>query len=164
MKPTRLAVVIATALSAPLACSDPTYQDCHNIPSGGCPGGDATNCEDPTCVEIYSCEANGSWTPVVRCPPHEAGVDAGRGVDGSGVDATVIREASLRDVDFKLPEGAAGGPDCIELESPDCPLELALACSMSCCGCQDLWVCEDGSWNIWGACSEAGVPEPVSSP
>jgi hypothetical protein len=142
------------------SCSDQVDIDCRNIPTGGCRGSDSTNCEDPTCREIYACQANGSWTPVVACPARpDSGMDAGAPHDASS-DARETLEVSVRDVRIDVPPGAGGGEGCIDLEMPDCPLEVALACS-DCCGCEDLWVCSDGGWEQWGECSEAGVPTPI---
>jgi hypothetical protein len=162
----------ATLLVSLLACSDPTFTACKNIPSGGCPGAGGTlNCEDPTCFGIYSCQQDGTWSFVAKCPAHEGGLDAESSGDGS-LDAMNQAEqhAELRDANIDVPPGAAGGAGCmpplgVELESPDCPLEQALACAASsCCGCQDLYVCADGGWNLWGECADGGALVTAPSP
>jgi hypothetical protein len=154
------AVATALASLALLACSDPTFQQCPEIPAGGCPGVDMTNCEDPTCSEIYQCQQSGVWRAVGSCPVREAGVDAGKTRDATfDADGMSIPEASsFRDVDFVVPPGASGGAGCTDLESPDCPLEQAILCAPTqCCGCQELYVCANGGWNAWGVCEDGGA-------
>ncbi len=149
--------VVVVAYGVVSACSDPTIDDyCMDIPKGGCPGEDGTNCEDTTCAAIYSHSSSCVWTFVQSCPnykpPHDAGPpDGSRDAAPDGQ----LRDAHLRDAGFVLPPGAAGGPGCLDLESPDCPLDLALQCD-DCCGCQDLYVCVDGGWNEWGECGDGG--------
>jgi len=29
--------------------------------------------------------------------------------------------------------------------------------SPDCCGCVDLWVCDNGGWNIWAECVDGGI-------
>ena len=147
------------ALGVAAACSSPllvTY--CTNIPAGGCPGADGTNCVDPTCAAIYERQSDCSWTFVQDCPGYVAPADAAvaHGDGSSSADGG----PTITDAAFPLPEGAAGGPGCTELETPDCPLALAAGCGASCCGCQNLFVCSDGGWNAWGVCGDAG-PSPT---
>lgn len=164
----RVFAFVASAVIV-VACSDPTYSDCLNIPTGGCPGGDTSNC-GPTCTSIYSCQANGSWSFVARCPVPEGGLDAATA--DATLDAPSVPEASpMRDVSTDVPP-ADWGPTCgsgsnmaADLESPDCPLSQAALCApSSCCGCEDIWVCLDGGWNVWGECTDGGALMPASSP
>jgi hypothetical protein len=123
---------------------------CYDIPDGGCPVQGGVECEDPTCAAAYNCEPDGGWSLAYACPAHDGGVD------DVGSEATV----SDAGYDIDAPPGAFGGPGCEDLEPPDCPLGLVLVCN-SCCGCEDLYVCDDGGWDPWGECTDAG---PVSSP
>jgi hypothetical protein len=122
---------------------------CRDIPAGGCPLGHGDPCVDPTCATAYLCDdTSGAWIKDHECPPHpDAGHDA-------GVDANDA--ATAGDVDIDVP-GANGGPGCADLEPPDCPLGLVVACGTGCCGCEDLFVCQNGGWNAWGYCSDGGV-------
>lgn len=146
-----LSVVLSCAIAAVsfAACGDePTAQRCTEIPAGGCPLSRGLACADPACEAAYACRAGNVWELVERCPPRvEAGApdaaDAGRSWDAA-VDA---------------PEGANGGPGCGVLQAPDCALGFVLSCG-SCCGCEDLFVCARGAWELWGACGAAG---PVPS-
>jgi hypothetical protein len=146
---TGLVGLLLSALGA--ACQlSAEEQPCLDIPDGGCPGVDQTNCLDVTCAAIYTCQPNGSWILALPCPVREAGVD-------SSVDAPAPKEASaVRDAAIDV-QGAFGGPGCVDLEQPDCPLGEALACGPDCCGCGDLFVCQDGVWNLWGECVDGGV-------
>jgi hypothetical protein len=137
------------------ACNGaPPPLQCPEIPKGGCPPDNgATVCSDPTCAAIYDC-VNGAWSLQMTCPQpphdaaaadaHEAAPDGGLPLDATTIDA---------------PPGAFGGPGCISLEMPDCPAGTGLECAsqLGCCGCQDLFVCDDGGWNLWGECGDAGV-------
>jgi hypothetical protein len=155
------------------ACNDPVLDTyCTGIPTGGCPSDNPSTCVhdagsdgytgDPTCAAIYSHTPDCIWSLVQTCPgyvaPHDAGVDAT--LDAH--DAATTKDAARRDAGFEIPEGAGGGPDCADLESPDCPLEEALVCGASCCGCQTLYLCENGGWNVWGECDDGGTLVPVS--
>jgi len=145
-----------------IACSDPTILPyCTDIPAGGCPGADAGLCvADPTCSAIYLRETDCTWTLVHRCAGNHATDAAAHGdatSDAGVVDGSVGLDAAVRDAGFNLPEGAAGGPGCTGLELPDCAVEEALVCGGSCCGCQSLFVCVNGGWNLWGSCADGGV-------
>ena len=137
-----------------VACED-TSPDvpCMNIPLGGCPNGGADACQDSTCYNIFNC-VSGNWTLDHACPRPDAGGD-------NSLDAAPeAQEQSAFDArGIDAPPGAGGGPGCIDLEMPDCALEVALVCSSSdCCGCQDLFVCQPSGWVAWGTCSaDAGV-------
>ena len=155
-----LALLVA-ALTIAAACSDAilsTY--CTDIPvATGCAGVDDTNCACPSCSAIYSCQGGTTWTFVQKCPdyvpPHDAGHEATS--DAGFDDGESPVDAPVRDAGFVLPEGAGGGPGCPDLESPDCSLKDALQCGTFCCGCEDLYVCSDGGWNLWGECNDAGA-------
>jgi len=45
-------------------------------------------------------------------------------------------------------------------QPPDCPLATGFACATACCGCEDLFVCENGGWTPWGSCGDAGPERP----
>jgi hypothetical protein len=148
----RLALVIAVALGLIAAACQDNFpaEPCRNIPPGGCPGQDPGVCTDVTCVAVYTCQPDGTWVHAVDCPPREGGADDG------ALDASAPEVNSARDVDIDVP-GAGGGPGCADLQAPDCPLEIAAACSMDCCGCEDLFVCNDGGWSPWGLCVDGGI-------
>jgi hypothetical protein len=101
------------------------------------------------------CNSNdGSWVFDHACPTRP---DAGHDAALDAMDGSV---ATLRDVEVDVP-GANGGPGCADLEPPDCPLALALACgSAGCCGCEELFVCKDGGWSSWGTCTGSGIIAP----
>ncbi|HEX7665447.1 MAG TPA: hypothetical protein VF407_13070 [Polyangiaceae bacterium] len=124
---------------------------CRNIPDGGCPAFDDA-CEDPSCTATYSCQPDDTWHLEQTCPAHDAGASNG---DAGSDAATATGDAgALLDV-----PGATGGPGCGDLETPDCSLGVAAACGNGCCDCQDLFVCRDGGWDIWGSCGDAGIVE-----
>lgn len=134
------------------ACdSAPTPAPCHEIPDGGCPVDNGANvCQDPSCDAVYAC-VDGAWQLEQTCPPrpHEAGVN---GVDASDAGSTF-------DANIDAPPGAWGGPGCLDLQMPDCPAGEGLACVQQpdCCGCTDLWACDDGGWTLWGECADGGI-------
>jgi hypothetical protein len=144
-----LPAITASALFA--ACNDiPQGQTCKNIPDGGCPLSYGVACDDPSCAAAYACNPDGTWTLDHVCPHGEAGV----------ADAALLDRAPPppRDANIDAPSGAFGGPGCPDLQPPDCSLGTALACpSNSCCGCEDLFVCSKGNWNLWGQCGDGGV-------
>jgi hypothetical protein len=147
-----LVLVAACALAgASLAggCSQQPIMPCRDIPEGGCPVQGGTACQDPTCVAAYACEADGGWTLVRACPATDGGPP------DAGADAPGPSDAGY---DIDAPPGAFGGPGCLDLQPPDCPLGTALVCPNACCGCTDLYVCDDGGWDPWGVCTDdAGV-------
>lgn len=120
---------------------------CRDIPDGGCPLAAGAVCQDPSCAAAYACQADGTWALDHVCA----------GQDASAADAGVPpqSDAGLRDVSTDV-EGAFGGPGCIDLQPPDCPLGTALACAQGCCGCESLFVCRDAGWDPWGVCDDAG--------
>jgi hypothetical protein len=127
---------------------------CVDAPPDGCPedfGADV--CQDRRCDSVYACN-DGHWAFVRACGARDGASDPDvPEVDG---DAGYNRD-SLADLD--APSGAFGGPGCIPLQAPDCPLGVALVCSSSvdCCGCQDLFLCADGGWEPWGLCADGGI-------
>jgi hypothetical protein len=148
------ALALATAVAGlAAACDDPPAQNpCLDIPDGGCPGIDTTNCEDITCTAIYSCQPDGTWVLATACPARDAGVDSSPPPPKeAGPETGTIR----KDAGINVP-GENGGPNCIDLEMPDCSLGEALACEQDCCGCQDLYVCQDIGWVLWGECGPDG--------
>jgi hypothetical protein len=160
MRHALLLVVVSTICGVACGAFEdlPEEQVCHDIPPGGCPApletdGSATaNCVDPSCDALYACDGDAGWLLVAHCPGREAGTDTDA-MAGMHPDAN-----DLRDTDFDVPEGASGGSGCVDLQAPDCPLSLALACPKDqCCCCQALWVCADGGWDQWGECVDGGA-------
>jgi hypothetical protein len=148
-------LLLAAAFSVASACEDgPIPEPCSNIPAGGCPLSRGVACEDPACEAVYACRPNNVWELQERCPAHQA---------GSRQDASVQTDAAPApsfDASIDAPPGAFGGPGCDSLQTPDCALGVVLACGASCCGCEDLYVCEDNGWSLWGTCGDRGiVPE-----
>lgn len=148
--------VIPLAALAPVACSDDavTAAPCTDIPPGGCPIARGVACEDPACAAVYACLPGNVWELRTTCPPREAGA-APREASAPDVDVPPVFDAS-----FDAPPGSFGGPGCPSLAAPDCPLGVALACGAGCCGCEDLFVCSAGGWDLWGTCGDRG-PVPV---
>lgn len=140
----------AAALIAVPACEDVTADHaCTGVPAGGCPLSRGVACEDPACESVYACRPGNVWELDHTCPPHEAGAS----VTEAGTDAAVIPDAAL-----DAPPGANGGPGCDPLQLPDCMLGFALVCPSGCCDCEELYVCENGGWSLWGSCSaDAGI-------
>ena len=163
----------AAALGLALACSDPLIESyCMGIPQGGCPSNQPSTCAhdagpdgesgDPSCAALYTHSPSCVWTLVQTCPGYVPPKDATAASDAH--DAADDVHLELRDAGFVLPDGAGGGDGCVDLESPDCPLELAVACGgTSCCGCETLYVCSGGGWNTWGQCVDGRIV-PSSSP
>lgn len=147
-------VAIGLVLGAAAACSDdlPIARPCTNIPPGGCPIARGVSCDDPSCEAVYACRAGDVWELEKTCPPREGGTRGDGGVDPGDARAPI-------DASFDAPPGAFGGPGCSELAVPDCALGLALACGAGCCGCEDLFVCREGGWDLWGSCGDGGVRE-----
>jgi hypothetical protein len=135
----------------PLACQEALVAErCTGIPPGGCPRTSANVCSDPSCEAVYVCSVERTWALEYRCPPHDGGVR----------EASVVFDAPAprRDAAIDAPPGAYGGPGCTSLQQPDCALGVVLECTPgNCCGCEDLFVCEQGGWRWWGVC-ENGVP------
>lgn len=149
-----LALALVASLAVAVACQDEVNdQTCSNVPPGGCPLSHGVACDDPSCQAAYACERGGVWRFDHACPPHDGGPDAER--DAPPDTGRPPRDAAA----FDVPPGANGGPGCVDLEPPDCPLGVALSCT-DCCGCEDLFVCTNGSWNAWGACVD-GLPTPA---
>lgn len=152
----RSAVVMVTgALALFAACDDAAVaQPCSDIPAGGCPIAHSVSCSDPTCEAVYACRENNRWELVKRCPPHDASAPP----PSSDLDAmTDAQPSPAFDASVDAPPGAYGGPGCLTLQSPDCSLGIGLVCGASCCGCEDLYVCENGGWSLWGFCGDAGL-------
>ena len=144
--------ILAGANLLASSCSDtPPAVRCKNIPAGGCPLSHGVACDDPACAAVYAC-VDETWQLDRVCPKR---ADASGAVDAAG-DRVTSGDAPVRDV--SLPDGAYGGPGCRDLQLPECSLGAALACA-SCCGCEELFVCAAGGWNLWGTC-ENGVITP----
>lgn len=160
MTPRLAALALACALATAalgLSCSDEhPVVPCRDIPEGGCPAQGGVACEDPSCVAAYSCEPDGGWSFSHACAPHDAAPG------DAGADGPAPSDAGY---DIDAPPGAFGGPGCVALEPPDCPLGTALACPQGqCCGCEDLFVCDDGGWDPWGVCTDDAGVVPLTTP
>jgi hypothetical protein len=144
MKTLPLAFVAALVL----ACDSGTaVVTCHGIPANGCPVQGGVECQDPSCAAAYTCQPDGGWALDHTCPGFDASTQDAFAMDTGATDAGY---------DIDAPPGAFGGPGCVMLQPPDCPLGEVLLCNGSCCGCMDLYVCSDGGWNLWGTCTDAG--------
>lgn len=133
------------------ACSDrPVPQPCSNIPAGGCPLSRGVACEDPACEAVYLCRPNDVWELHQRCPMRES-----RSLEDGGIGPEA--ESPMFDASIDAPPGAFGGAGCESLQAPDCPLGIALACGAGCCGCEDLFVCENNGWTPWGSCADGRI-------
>jgi len=153
------ASLIGAVVAVLAACGDESVpQPCSDIPAGGCPLSRGLACEDPACEAVYLCRPGNVWELHERCPLREAGTppDADVDVDVDAGDAGPVFDAAI-----DAPPGSFGGPGCASLQAPDCALGLALACGAGCCGCEDLYICADDGWSLWGSCGEGGpVPDP----
>jgi hypothetical protein len=138
--------MVLTILAAACREDPPEVVRCGAIPEGGCPQTRADSCTDPLCASVYACNPDRTWTFVRSCPGYDASVDAPRDVVQGGFDASI-----------DAPPGAWGGPGCIDLQDPDCPLGRALGCTTGCCGCEDLFVCQNAQWTAWGHCGDGGI-------
>jgi len=152
---------VAGALAAVMSCSDDaaTIEPCDDIPPGGCPLSNGVACQDPSCTAVYACRANRVWQLDHLCPPHEAGAppEASTSEGGEGGDAASDgpHEGSRPfDASIDAPPGAGGGPGCEDLQAPDCSLAVGLACPAGCCGCEDLFVCNNGGWDYYATCTQ----------
>jgi hypothetical protein len=140
----------AVALVTLPSCEDSeTPQECTNVPAGGCPLSRGVACQDPACEAVYACRPGNVWELERTCPPIEAGTrDASTDVAlDAASDVTIAFDANI-----DAPAGANGGPGCSALQAPDCALGLVLACSSGCCGCEDLFVCQNGGWTYYSTC------------
>lgn len=146
--------VMLSTLMLFAACDDGVVaQPCSNIPEGGCPLARGVSCSDPKCEAVYACRPNNVWVLQERCPERDA-------PSPTSSDAAVDARPSVElDASIDAPPGAFGGPGCPPLQSPDCALGLALACTTGCCECEDLYVCGGGAWSFWGICGDAGVEQ-----
>jgi hypothetical protein len=143
-----LVSLAAAGVAGFVACEEAdTPEPCTSIPAGGCPRSHGVACEDPTCEAVYLCRPGNVWELEQRCPPHAPPpvIEAG---------------APSRDASTDAPSGAYGGPGCVTLQEPECALGLALACTNGCCGCEDLFVCENGGWDYYGPCPDGGIKTP----
>jgi hypothetical protein len=154
MIPLRASIGVAAAIGLLVGlarCNDPVGHRCTNIPPGGCPGQGSADCVDPSCAAVYTCEPDGTWLFDQPCPAQDGGPEA----------AAPPADASAPDTSYiDAPPGAFGGPGCSDLQTPDCSLGVALTCAASsCCDCQDLFVCQAGSWVLWGQCVDGGITQ-----
>jgi hypothetical protein len=148
-----MAGAVGLALAGAAACDDGApATPCVNVPENGCPAVDGVDvcATDVTCPAVYQCQ-NGNWVLAQTCPPR---ADA-----GSDAAADAGHHTTASDADIDAPPGAFGGPGCVDLQMPDCDLGAALVCggASDCCGCQSLFVCQNGGWTPWGQCVDGGV-------
>jgi hypothetical protein len=160
-RPTSFVAMLVAA-----ACADrlPGAFACKEIPEGGCPQRSIDVCVDDACEAVYSCNANAEWTQVRECTRDVSAdaADAGYGANDMTGDSAIV---SYRDAASGTPdgEGAFGGPGCIALEAPECSLGFALGCHGSdCCGCEDIFVCDQGGWSAWGTCNRGALAPSFS--
>jgi hypothetical protein len=153
---------VVAALLAAASCDDaPADRPCSDIPPGGCPLSHGVACEDPSCEAIYACRQGNVWELAERCPAREAGAPVAVDASVDGADAS---PPPPKDAAIDAPPGAWGGPGCPSLQAPDCSLGLALACPSGCCGCEDLFVCENAGWTLWGTCGDGGIDRGFAPP
>ena len=158
-----LALLATGAASLTSACQQ-NYDEspCHNVPAGGCPLSHGQACDDPACEAAYACNPDGTWELDHTCPGLDASTDANTLTDATDGAIDGASDTSLgpvpRDASIDVPPGANGGPGCTPLETPDCTLGFALVCPQGCCGCEDLFYCDNGGWVAWGSCDpDAGL-------
>jgi hypothetical protein len=159
------ACLLAAAGLAACFAELPDPSKCRFAPPGGCPESGKTDvcAADVTCAAVYRC-TDSRWTLVATCARDavDAG-DAGTPTD-SAADVGTPPDASARvDGGPAVPAGGYGGPACNLLQAPDCPAATAILCPLGCCGCEDLFVCAAGTWNLWGLCTSAGIRELSAS-
>lgn len=150
------AAALATAvLTALPSCEEAeTPQRCTSIPTGGCPLSRGIACEDLACEAVYACRPGNVWELDRVCPPRDAGPLRDGSADASDAEADAPLDAA-RSFDAGYDgAGANGGPGCPALQGPDCALGFALACPAGCCGCEDLFTCESGTWTFYASCRE----------
>jgi hypothetical protein len=151
-------VASLVALAAPGCEASDNASLCKEVPAGGCPLSYGHACDDPLCEAAYACNPDGTWTLDHVCPARDAAADDASSPDANdSADALGASDAPPFDALAIDAAGASGGPGCIALEPPECPLATALACPKGCCDCEDLFVCDDGGWSPWGTCDDAGV-------
>jgi hypothetical protein len=148
--------VLCVAVAAAACDNPPVPVACTDIPAGGCPEDNGADvCGDPTCAVVYAC-SQGQWVRSQTCPARPQDASAS---EASTLDAAPPEAGPPADAPFDAPPGAYGGPGCTDLQMPDCDVGTALAClgEADCCGCEDLWVCQNGGWVPWGQCADGGL-------
>ncbi len=138
----RLVVLGGLVASGALFCCSDGFdlpKPCGTIPENGCPD-KGQQCADPLCATLYSC-TDGVWRFTMSCPFDP---DAG---DASRPEASAPVEAGFDPNEAKCPS----------LEEPDCPRSFARACTSGCCGCEDVFACENGEWSLIGGCTDGGL-------
>jgi hypothetical protein len=140
-----LVAVLGLQVAATSACGpDDAIVACKDIPDGGCPLASGVSCEDPSCKVAYACTAGGTWVVDHACPATDAMI-------AEPVPPIVL------DSSFDAPKGDL---NCVTLEMPDCPASLAEQCGVGCCGCENLFVCNQGTWTPYGSCDGDGGIHP----
>jgi len=150
--------VVLVAGLVVFACDDPPVPpECTDIPPYGCPVTGGVSCLDPQCEAIYECRRGNTWDLQEKCPNFDP--DAGRVVVADAASDAQPDGPTDAGPNPNAPPGAYGGPGCGPLQEPDCTVGLALACPIGCCGCEDLFVCLGGAWELWGGCVDGLVRE-----
>lgn len=153
-----LAALLVVGVASACAVDAARAQRCSDIPPGGCPLSHGVACEDPACEATYACRPGNVWELAEHCPPREPTVRDGGGLEDAGAEAGPL------DASVDAPPGAYGGPGCPSLIAPECALGVALACGSDCCGCEDLFVCRQGGWDLWGSCGPDGPTASLRAP
>lgn len=147
-------------LGVVFACDDPPVDHpCTDIPPNGCPIARGVSCADRRCERIYACRRGNIWEPLETCPNFSLDAGAPATMGDADTDGGVAPDAAPN-----APPGAYGGPGCGTLQEPDCSVGLALACPSGCCNCEDLFVCRDSAWDLWGACVNGQIRQTAAEP
>jgi hypothetical protein len=135
---------ILLPLAAAAGCPTlPEAVPCGIIPEGGCPVGRGGTCDDASCQGLYDC-LDGTWVSTKICDRGDAGVPEGGAPDGGTCSPITVDRSG---------EQTNCSPD---LQSPDCPIEVALPCAETACntGCVDFYLCTTGGWAAVAYCDE----------
>ncbi len=145
------------ALVLVAACSKDTEAvACAGLDPPECPDQGGLGCQDPSCQSTYECNAGGVWSFVQTCPNYVPPPDAGPDAADAAGDGGPRPDAAFP---FAIPPGSYGGTGCIDPIPPDCWLGTVVGCYGSndpCCGCDTLFLCQDGEYVTWGECEADG--------
>jgi len=143
---------IACGMAAPSCASELSAQRCTSIPVGGCPLSRGVACEDPACVAVYACNPDTTWQFVRACDGRDASASTDVAPDATLGEVADAALGSVYDASFD-PSMSSSSSQCLSLQLPDCPVEIAQACSSGCCGCEEWFRCESGGWTYVGSCN-----------
>jgi hypothetical protein len=135
---------ILLPLTAVLGCPTlPAAIPCGTIPEGGCPLGRGGTCDDTSCRGLYDC-VDGVWVSAEVCAGNDGGVPDGGPSDGGPCTPITVDRSG---------EQTNCTPD---LQSPDCPIEVALPCAETACstGCSDFYLCTSAGWTAVAYCDD----------